>query len=38
MTTADTHGPLGRSVAYASRYDAGLLFPIARQVGVHEVH
>ena len=24
------HGPLGRSVGYASRYDAGLLFPIAR--------
>lgn len=24
------HGPLGRSTAYASRYDAALLFPIAR--------
>ncbi len=24
------HGPLGRSVDYTSRYDAGLLFPIAR--------
>jgi len=24
------HGPLGRSVGYANRYDAGLLFPIAR--------
>ncbi|MBA8882743.1 NADPH-dependent 7-cyano-7-deazaguanine reductase QueF [Dokdonella fugitiva] len=37
MTTADTHGPLGRSVAYASRYDAGLLFPIARSIGRAEL-
>jgi len=29
MTTT-AHGPLGKSVDYASRYDAGLLFPIAR--------
>ena len=29
MTTTP-HGPLGRSVDYATRYDAGLLFPIAR--------
>ena len=33
MTATDSHGPLGRSVAYASRYDPGLLFPIARAIG-----
>lgn len=37
MTMADTHGPLGRNVAYASRYDAGLLFPIARATGRAEL-
>ncbi|MBA8887499.1 7-cyano-7-deazaguanine reductase [Dokdonella fugitiva] len=33
MTATGSHGPLGRSVAYASRYDPGLLFPIARAIG-----
>ena len=37
MTTTDTHGPLGRSVVYASRYDPGLLFPIARSIGRAEL-
>lgn len=37
MTATDTHGPLGRSVAYASRYDPGLLFPIARALGRTEL-
>ncbi|HEU4665040.1 MAG TPA: NADPH-dependent 7-cyano-7-deazaguanine reductase QueF [Dokdonella sp.] len=37
MTTIDTHGPLGRAVAYASRYDPTLLFPIARAIGRAEL-
>jgi 7-cyano-7-deazaguanine reductase len=36
MTTPD-HSPLGKSVTYASRYDAGLLFPIARASGRAEL-
>jgi 7-cyano-7-deazaguanine reductase len=31
------HGPLGRSVGYASRHDASLLFPIARSLGRAEL-
>jgi len=31
------HGPLGRAVAYASRHDAGLLFPIPRSLGRAEL-
>ena len=31
MTTPIMHGPLGHVVAYASRYDPGLLFPIPRE-------
>ncbi len=30
MTTRASHGPLGHAVAYANRYDPGLLFPIPR--------
>ncbi|HEY6943296.1 NADPH-dependent 7-cyano-7-deazaguanine reductase QueF [Dokdonella sp.] len=37
MTASDTHGPLGRSVAYANRYDPTLLFPIARSIGRAEL-
>lgn len=37
MTATDPHGPLGRSVAYASRYDSGLLFPITRALGRAEL-
>jgi len=37
MTATDSHGPLGRSVGYASRHDAGLLFPIARSLGRAEL-
>jgi 7-cyano-7-deazaguanine reductase len=31
------HGPLGQRVAYASRHDASLLFPIARSLGRAEL-
>jgi 7-cyano-7-deazaguanine reductase len=35
--TTPAHSPLGKSVGYAARYDAGLLFPIAREAGRSEL-